>query len=169
MRLTTKGRYAVTAMIELALHEPVHGRMTLKSIAEHQELSVHYLEQLFAKLRARGLVQGIRGPGGGYRLMHPPEKITIYQIINAVDESVDATRCVGKRDCQDGEVCLTHELWSDLSDKMSGFLNEIKLADVVQSPRVRAVARRQSRKRGEPVDAVAQQVSFSPLENRPQP
>ena len=144
MRLTTRGRYAVTAMMDLALHESSYGRVTLKSIARHQELSVAYLEQLFAKLKAKGLIKGIRGPGGGYALTRPANEISIYQIISAVDESVDITKCQGRQDCQDGEVCLTHELWSDLSEKMSGFLDEIKLGDIIQSPRVQAVAERQS-------------------------
>ncbi len=157
MRLTTRGRYAVTAMIDLALHQPTSGSVTLKSIAAHQRLSMPYLEQLFAKLKAHGLVCGIRGPGGGYRLLRSAEEITIFQIISAVDESVDATRCDGKRDCEDGEICLTHELWSDLSDKMSDFLDEIKLADVIQSPRVQAVAQRQ-RHRQEPPHS--RQVAF---------
>ena len=148
MRLTTKGRYAVTAMIDLALHQPESGSVTLKTIAHHQKISVPYLEQLFAKLKSHGLVRGIRGPRGGYRLMRAADQISIYQIINAVDESVDATRCEGRKDCEDGEICLTHELWSDLSDKMSDFLDEIKLADIVQSPRVQAVAQRQLQRRG---------------------
>ncbi len=137
MKLTTKGRYAVTAMMDLALNESVHGRVALKSIAEHQEISVAYLEQLFAKLKAKGLVTGARGPGGGYKLTRPAQQISIFEIISAVDESVDVTRCRGKMDCRDGEICLTHELWSELSDKISVFLDELKLGDVVQKTMAR--------------------------------
>jgi len=132
MKLTTKGRYAVTAMMDLALHESADERVALKSIADHQEISVAYLEQLFAKLKAKGLVTGVRGPGGGYRLNRPAQQISIFEIISAVDESVDVTACRGKMDCRDGEICLTHELWSDLSDKISVFLDELKLGDVVR-------------------------------------
>ena len=102
MRLTTKGRYAVTAMIDLAIHEH-GGPVVLTDIAEHQRISLSYLEQLFAKLRRRDLVLGTRGPGGGYRLAQPAGSITIAQIIAAVDESVDVTRCGGREDCEDGE------------------------------------------------------------------
>lgn len=144
MKLTTKGRYAVTAMMDLALHQGSSRRVTLKSIAQHQMLSVAYLEHLFARLKAKNLVKGVRGPGGGYSLSRPADEISIFEIINAVDETVDITRCKGRKDCQDGEVCLTHELWTDLSVKMSDFLHEIKLSDIVDSPRVREVAERQS-------------------------
>lgn len=144
MKLTTKGRYAVTAMMDLALHQSEDEHVSLKSIANHQEISVAYLEQLFSKLKARGLVNGIRGPNGGYRLSRPAESISIFEIIDAVDEPIDITRCHGKKDCQDGEVCLTHELWSDLSNQISSFLDRLKLGDIVQSERVRKVAARQS-------------------------
>ena len=144
MKLTTKGRYAVTAMMDLALQESIQHRVTLKSIAEHQEISVTYLEQLFAKLRAKSLVEGVRGPGGGYRLSRPASEISVFEIIDAVDESVDATRCHGKRNCQDGEVCLTHELWTQLSEQISGFLDNLTLNDIVDTERVRNIAARQS-------------------------
>lgn len=144
MKLTTKGRYAVTAMMDLALQEPSKKHVVLQSISDHQEISLAYLEQLFAKLKARGLVQAARGPGGGYRLGKPAADISIFEIINAVDETVDVTRCHGKENCQDGEVCLTHELWSDISDKLSTFLDEMMLGDIVKTPRVQAVAERQS-------------------------
>ncbi len=143
MKLTTKGRYAVTAMMDLALHQTDRRRVSLKSISEHQEISIAYLEQLFAGLKAKGLVRGVRGPGGGYRLTKPAEEISIYDIISAVDESVDVTRCHGREDCQDGEICLTHELWTELSAQIALFLNDLKLGDIVQSPIVQEVAERQ--------------------------
>ena len=158
MKLTTKGRYAVTAMIELALHCEDTERVTLRSIADHHGISVPYLEQLFSKLKSRNLVRGVRGPGGGYTLTRSPDQISIYQIINAVDESVDVTRCYGREDCQDGEMCLTHELWSDLSDKMSEFLSDMKLVDVIESPRVKAGVQRQSERQAA---AEVQHVVFS--------
>ncbi len=144
MKLTTKGRYAVTAMMDLALHQSEHEYVSLKSIANHQEISVAYLEQIFSKLKAGGLVNGIRGPNGGYRLSRSAETISIFEIIDAVDEPIDITRCHGKKDCQDGEVCLTHGLWTDLSNQISSFLDQLKLGDIVQSERVRKVAARQS-------------------------
>ena len=144
MKLTTKGRYAVTAMMDLALHQSGQNRVSLKSIAEHQEISIAYLEQLFARLKARELVEGTRGPGGGYRLTRPAAEISIYEIISAVDESVDVTRCHGREDCQDGEICLTHELWTDLSFQISSFLDDLKLGDIINTQRVREVSDRQA-------------------------
>ncbi len=144
MRLTTKGRYAVTAMMDLALQESAKKRVALRTIAEHQLISVPYLEQLFAKLRDKGLVIGVRGPGGGYRLSRPANEISVYEIISAVDETVDVTRCHGKKNCQDGEICLTHELWTQLSEQISNFLDNLSLADIVQTERVRMIAERQS-------------------------
>ncbi|MBL09560.1 MAG: hypothetical protein CL402_03425 [Acidiferrobacteraceae bacterium] len=147
MRLTTKGRYAVTAMLDLALHEgskPV----TLKDIAIKQEISLSYLEQLFVNLRQSGLVRGARGPGGGYRLTGNPKDVSIARIISAVDENSDLTRCGGRSDCHQGEECLTHELWVELSEKIYQFLNDISLLDLIERPRVRAVAQRQDGKRG---------------------
>ena len=142
MRLSTKGRYAVTALIDLALHDK-EGPVALTDIAESQRISVSYLEQLFARLRKNELVEGMRGPGGGYRLAHPAEDITIAQIIAAVDEQIDMTRCAGREDCQDGEKCLTHELWVDLSKQLYEFLEGINLAQIVEWPTVRKVAERQ--------------------------
>ncbi len=142
MRLSTKGRYAVTAMLDLALHHDV-GPVALTDIAETQHISVSYLEQLFARLRKNGLVEGMRGPGGGYRLSRPAGEITIAQVIAAVDEQIDMTRCAGKEDCQDGEKCLTHELWVDLSKQLYAFLDGITLGDMVQWPPVQEVAQRQ--------------------------
>ena len=143
MRLTTKGRYAVTAMLDLALHaqqDPV----SLADISERQSISVSYLEQLFSKLRRGGLVSSVRGPGGGYQLARDGATIFIAQIIDAVDESVDATRCGGKGDCQQGVTCLTHELWSDLSEQLHNFLAGISLQELVDRREVQAVALRQA-------------------------
>ena len=143
MRLTTKGRYAVTAMLDLALHAR-HEPVSLADISERQSISVSYLEQLFAKLRKQGLVSSVRGPGGGYQLAREGGEIFIAEIIDAVDESVDATRCGGKGDCQQGMTCLTHELWSDLSDQLHSFLAGISLQELVSRREVQSVALRQS-------------------------
>lgn len=116
MRLTTKGRYAVTAMLDLALHAQ-HGPVSLADISERQGISLSYLEQLFAKLRRSSLVSSVRGPGGGYQLSRGMETIQVAQVIDAVNESVDATRCQGLGDCHAGDTCLTHHLWCDLSSR----------------------------------------------------
>ncbi|PLW81343.1 Fe-S cluster assembly transcriptional regulator IscR [Kineobactrum sediminis] len=146
MRLTTKGRYAVTAMLDLALHDG--GRpVSLAEISSRQDISLSYLEQLFARLRRNELVTSVRGPGGGYRLGRTQETIFVAQIIDAVDEAVDATGCGGKADCQQGEVCLTHHLWQDLSDQVHGFLSQISLATLVQRQEVRSVSYRQESRR----------------------
>ncbi|CAA6812270.1 MAG: Iron-sulfur cluster regulator IscR [uncultured Thiotrichaceae bacterium] len=145
MKLTTKGRYAVTAMLDLALHnggQPV----SLAEISERQDISLSYLEQLFSKLRRAGLVTSMRGPGGGYQLNGEPESIVVSDIIAAVDESVDATRCGGMSDCQDNKRCLTHDLWSDLSDQIRTFLSDITLADMTKRRGVKQTAERQNQK-----------------------
>lgn len=145
MKLTTKGRYAVTAMLDLALHnggQPV----SLAEISERQDISLSYLEQLFSKLRRAGLVTSMRGPGGGYQLNGTPENIVVSDIIAAVDESVDATRCGGMSDCQDNKRCLTHDLWSDLSDQIRTFLSDITLADMTKRNGVKKTAERQNQK-----------------------
>ncbi|HHQ43001.1 MAG TPA: Rrf2 family transcriptional regulator [Chromatiales bacterium] len=142
MKLSTKGRYAVTAMLELALHENERP-VTLAEISQCQGISLSYLEQLFAKLRRRGLVEGVRGPGGGYRLARPASEITVAEIITAVDEKMDATRCGGEENCQDGQRCLTHELWTELSRQIYEFLDGITLAGFLARPSVRAVVERQ--------------------------
>lgn len=142
MKLSTKGRYAVTAMMDLAIHD-YEGPVTLADISNCQGISLSYLEQLFAKLRKSGLVEGVRGPGGGYRLGKPASQISIADIISAVDESIDATRCKGNADCQAGEKCLTHQLWTDLSKSLYEFLDGLTLANFINRPEVRAVARRQ--------------------------
>jgi Rrf2 family iron-sulfur cluster assembly transcriptional regulator len=130
MKLTTRGRYAVTAMLDLAIHggeDPI----TLADISARQEISLSYLEQLFSKLRREDLVRSIRGPGGGYQLARGYDQIFVAQIIDAVDESIDATNCQGRGDCNHGEVCLTHHLWQDLSDQIHGFLSGISLEQLV--------------------------------------
>ncbi len=131
MRLSTKGRYAVTAMLDLALHTG-GGPVTLAEISSNQGISLSYLEQLFAALRAKQLVRGVRGPGGGYYLAKPVEEISIADIICAVDEWVEFTRCGGREDCRDGQRCLTHALWDQLSDEIFEFLSNISLVDLVQ-------------------------------------
>ena len=130
MRLSTKGRYAVTAMLDLALHGVDHP-VTLADISNNQGISLSYLEQLFAALRAKGLVKGVRGPGGGYYLGRPADEISVANIICAVDEWVEFTRCKGREDCNSGQRCLTHSLWNDLSKQIYEFLTEISLAELV--------------------------------------
>lgn len=143
MRLSTKGRYAVTAMLDLAIHHN-HGPVTLNDISRCQGISLSYLEQLFARMRKAGLVEGVRGPGGGYRLALPAEQITVAKIISSVDEKVDATLCAGKEDCQEGERCLTHDLWTELSQQIYNYLDGITLAEFIQRPSVRNIIERQS-------------------------
>lgn len=130
MKLTSKGRYAVTAMIDIALNQD-KGAITLSIISERQGISLSYLEQLFAKLKKAGLVSSARGPGGGYRLSRIPGEISISEIIRAVDESVDARKCGGKSNCNGGEQCLSHELWTELSSTIDTFLKSITLQNVV--------------------------------------
>ncbi|MFK8050342.1 MAG: Fe-S cluster assembly transcriptional regulator IscR [Halioglobus sp.] len=143
MRLTTKGRYAVTAMLDLALHTD-SGPVSLADISGRQDISLSYLEQLFAKLRRQELVTSVRGPGGGYRLSRESRDIHVAQIIDAVNEAVDATGCGGTSDCQQGEVCLTHHLWCDLSNQIHGFLSNISLANLVEQREVQSVSARQN-------------------------
>lgn len=144
MRLTTKGRYAVTAMLDLALHQG-QGPITLADIAERQGISLSYLEQLFARLRKRALVASVRGPGGGYSLGRDAARIFVAEVITAVDESVDTTRCGGAHNCQNNQRCLTHDLWQDLSERIYQYLNQISLQDLVDRAAVQEVARRQER------------------------
>ncbi|MEO9273523.1 Fe-S cluster assembly transcriptional regulator IscR [Marinomonas sp. 5E14-1] len=143
MRLTTKGRYAVTAMLDLALHSD-QGPVSLSDISNRQGISLSYLEQLFSKLRKKLLVTSVRGPGGGYRLSRSNEDIFVAQIVDAVNESVDATGCKGRSDCQSGNTCLTHHLWCDLSDQIHDFLSQISLAQLVHRNDVKQVADRQN-------------------------
>lgn len=150
MRLTTKGRYAVTAMLDLALHEG-KGPISLADISERQGISLSYLEQLFAKLRRNELVRSVRGPGGGYQLNREPAGISVAEVVDAVNESVDATGCKREGGCQGGEVCLTHHLWCDLSSQIHHFLNGITLANLVARKDVKDVAERQDRRQMEQI------------------
>lgn len=144
MRLTTKGRYAVTAMLDLAYHSQKRP-VTLTDIATRQIISLSYLEQLFAKLRKAGIVIGVRGPGGGYKLSRAPADINVEEIIFAVDEPVDATRCGGKGDCHDGQPCLTHDLWLGLSEQIRTYLQGISLGMLLERDHVTMIAKRQDR------------------------
>ena len=130
MKLTSKGRYAVTAMLDIALNQD-KGAITLSLISERQGISLSYLEQIFAKLKKAKLVSSARGPGGGYRLSRHPQEISVGQIIHAVDENLDASQCAGKQNCKGGEECLSHHLWCDISSKIDGFLQGIALQDVM--------------------------------------
>ncbi len=130
MRLTTKGRFAVTAMIDLALRGG-EGPVTLSGISERQKISLSYLEQLFGKLRRADLVGSVRGPGGGYCLARPAAQITVADIVRAVDESFDATQCGGRENCKDDERCMTHELWTTLNGKMYDYLVSVSLSELV--------------------------------------
>jgi Rrf2 family transcriptional regulator, iron-sulfur cluster assembly transcription factor len=132
MRLTTKGRFAVTAMIDIGLRQ-AKGPVTLAAISERQHISLSYLEQLFAKLRRKSLVEAVRGPGGGYNLSRTMDLISIADIISSVDEGMDATSCGGKQDCGDGGgMCMTHDLWESLNQHMFTFLDAITLEKIVQ-------------------------------------
>jgi len=142
MRLSTKGRYAVTAMLDLALNG-TDGPVTLAEISENQGISLSYLEQLFAALRSKGLVRGVRGPGGGYYLGRESDEVSIADIICAVDEWVEFTRCKGKENCHSGQRCLTHSLWDDLSQQIFIFLSDITLSELVERGELREQARQQ--------------------------
>ena len=142
MRLSTKGRYAVTAMMDIALHENL-GPVTLADISQCQGISLSYLEQLFARLRKGGLVEGVRGPGGGYRLARPANQISVADIIQSVDEKLDMTKCGGKGNCSQGEKCLTHELWYELSCNLYRFLSGIMLDQYVNRPEINELVRKQ--------------------------
>jgi Rrf2 family iron-sulfur cluster assembly transcriptional regulator len=136
MRLTTKGRFAVTAMIDLALRQD-KGPVALSAISQRQEISLSYLEQLFGKLRRHEIVESVRGPGGGYTLARRPEEVTVADIIIAVDEPLDATQCGGKENChgasdhEKGTRCMTHDLWATLNEKMVEYLDSVSLRDLV--------------------------------------
>jgi Rrf2 family iron-sulfur cluster assembly transcriptional regulator len=130
MRLTTKGRFAVTAMVDLGMRQN-RGPVTLAAISDRQHISLSYLEQLFGKLRRSGLVSSVRGPGGGYNLAQPAQGITVADIVTAVDEPLDATQCAGKENCHDDKRCMTHDLWATLNEKMHAYLSSVTLADLV--------------------------------------
>ncbi len=147
MRLSTKGRYAVTAMMDIALHEK-QGPVTLAEISQCQGISLSYLEQLFSKLRKQGLVKGVRGPGGGYTLARPSGEISIADIIQSVDEKLDMTKCGGKGNCSKGEKCLTHQLWFDLSCNLYKFLSGIKLDQYVNRPDINELVIKQDAQYG---------------------
>lgn len=137
MRLTTKGRFAVTAMLDLAMHEVADSvnikPVTLAGISERQGISLSYLEQLFSRLRRQGLVSSVRGPGGGYMLAKTHADISVAEIISAVDENIDATQCGGHENCRDEGRCMTHDLWSTLNSKILDYLAGVSLADMVAS------------------------------------
>jgi Rrf2 family iron-sulfur cluster assembly transcriptional regulator len=139
MKLTTKGRFAVTAMLDLALHAAA-GPVTLAGISERQKISLSYLEQLFGKLRRRSLVESVRGPGGGYNLAREATKITVADIIRAVDEPIDSTQCGGRENCHDHHRCMTHELWEELNLTVAGFLSGVKLSDLVEKQRTKRIS-----------------------------
>ena len=130
MRLTTKGRFAVTAMVDLAMRQ-TKGPVTLAAISERQHISLSYLEQLFGKLRRAKLVSSVRGPGGGYNLAQPAQGISVASIVTAVDEPLDATQCGGKENCHDDRRCMTHDLWATLNEKMQDYLSSVSLADLI--------------------------------------
>jgi Rrf2 family transcriptional regulator, iron-sulfur cluster assembly transcription factor len=141
MRLTTKGRFAVTAMIDLAMRQG-NGPVTLAGISERQAISLSYLEQLFGKLRRHEIVESIRGPGGGYSLARKADKVTVADIIIAVDEPLDATQCGGKDHCHGadsatGARCMTHELWATLNEKMVDYLDSVSLQDLVDQQKAK--------------------------------
>jgi Rrf2 family iron-sulfur cluster assembly transcriptional regulator len=131
MRLTTKGRFAVTAMIDVALYG-TNGPVTLAAVSERQKISLSYLEQLFGKLRRHGLVESVRGPGGGYNLARPALEVSVADIIIAVDEPIDATQCGGKENCHDDRRCMTHELWAALNGHIFAFLHGVTLGELVR-------------------------------------
>jgi len=134
MRLTTKGRFAVTAMLDLALHSS-DGPVTLAGISARQKISLSYLEQLFGKLRRRELVESVRGPGGGYHLARDPGAVSVADIICAVEECIDSTQCGGRENCHENQRCMTHDLWAELNDTVYGFLSGVKLSHLVEKQR----------------------------------
>ncbi len=142
MKLTTKGRYAVTAMLDLAIHAG-SGPITLADVASRQHISLSYLEQLFARLRRKSLVSSVRGPGGGYMLGRDAKDISISEVIAAVDESVDTTGCGGSHNCHENRQCLTHDLWQDLSARIYEYLDGISLHKLVMSNGVQRISERQ--------------------------
>ncbi|MGD2073341.1 MAG: Fe-S cluster assembly transcriptional regulator IscR [Gammaproteobacteria bacterium] len=162
MKLTSKGRYAVTAMLDLALHAE-QGPVTLAGISERQGISLSYLEQLFTRLRKRGLVASTRGPGGGYTLSRSAHEIAVADVVSAVDESVDATRCGGRGDCQGGKRCLTHDLWTELSEQIYGFLSGITLGKLVDQGAARKAAREHETEHGVSVDLAPPQRAANRL------
>ncbi len=141
MKLTTKGRYAVTALLDLAIHQQ-EGPITISVLATRHGISQAYLERLAGVMRAKGLLKSVRGSKGGYILARPAETITLADIIQAVDERIDTTRCAGKANCHDGAMCLTHHLWDELNHKISHFFQGITLRSLAEKPQVAAIAKR---------------------------
>jgi Rrf2 family iron-sulfur cluster assembly transcriptional regulator len=161
MRLTTKGRFAVTAMVDLSMRQ-TRGPVTLAAISERQHISLSYLEQLFGKLRRAKLVNSVRGPGGGYNLAKPTPEITVAEIISAVDEPIDATQCEGKENCNDDRCCITHDLWATLNEKMNDYLTSVSLADVVshqQGKRVQVIKDFREKQAANPSENTAEKVA----------
>jgi Rrf2 family iron-sulfur cluster assembly transcriptional regulator len=152
MKLTTKGRFAVTAMLDLAL-QGAEGPVTLAGISERQRISLSYLEQLFGKLRRRDLVESVRGPGGGYHLARDASKITVADIIRAVDEPIDSTQCGGRENCHDHQRCMTHELWEELNSTVAGFLSGVRLSDLVEKQRTKPISVVRGKRESQPVSA----------------
>jgi Rrf2 family transcriptional regulator, iron-sulfur cluster assembly transcription factor len=147
MRLTTKGRFAVTAMVDLALHAN-EGPVTLAEISGRQSISLSYLEQLFGKLRRHELVESVRGPGGGYTLARAMDAVTVADIVTAVDEALDATQCAGKENCHDDRRCMTHDLWANLNVKMIEYLDSVSLHDLVSKQRQKVAIMQDNRAKG---------------------
>src|SRR6478752_3742363 len=138
MRLTTKGRFAVTAMLDLALNDG-KGPVTLAGISERQKISLSYLEQLFGKLRRRSLVDSVRGPGGGYQLARDASKVSVADIVSAVEETLDSTQCGGRENCLENQRCMTHDLWEELNSTVYGFLAGVSLSQLVERQRAKPV------------------------------
>ena len=138
MRLTTKGRFAVTAMLDLALNA-TSGPVTLAGVSERQKISLSYLEQLFGKLRRRNLVESVRGPGGGYHLARDASEVSVADIIQAVEEPLDSTQCGGRENCHGDQRCMTHDLWEDLNHTVHGFLAGVTLSHLVEKQRTKPI------------------------------
>ena len=139
MRLTTRGRFAVMAMVDLAM-QPGSNPVTLAAISQRQKISLSYLEQLFGKIRRCALVNSVHGPGGGYRLAKDSGQVSIAEIIHAVDEPLDSTQCGGKESCRDGEKCLTHDLWANLTQHIVEYLGAITLKQVVDKQKAKQIS-----------------------------
>ena len=154
MRLTTKGRIAVTAMIDVAMHNG-DGPVTLAGVAERQKISLSYLEQLFGKLRRAGLVDSVRGPGGGYNLARASDGVSVADIITAVDEPIDATQCGGKENCMDDKRCMTHELWANLNAHIFTFLSSVTLEQLVRQQDTHDVTVLQDQRTGKKPETAA--------------
>ena len=163
MRLTTKGRFAVTAMIDLGLRQ-AGGPVTLAAISQRQQISLSYLEQLFGKLRRNELVESTRGPGGGYTLARKASEITVAEIIVSVDEPIDATQCGGKENCRDDEgKCITHDLWAGLNEHIFSFLRGVRLSQLVADHKRREAQRASGQGNAQVVEIHGRPKSAAPL------